>query len=210
MISINAMKSQLLQTGFLSVALAFHNYFKPAVCHLHRVGWHFISPLYIAEQYVIAYDYCMNKSTRGSAHVIIIVLIIVALVGVLGYMAWNAYKKAPVTNNVKSDGTKISYIDWSFDGSVWKPASTPPNCEQPLLIGAPMDVSKATSKLYPGQVRGTDFKPHGGLAVDTAASTSLNVYAIRDAYLFRGSRYIENDVIQYLLCLLYTSPSPRA
>lgn len=89
-------------------------------------------------------------------------------------------------------------LEWRFDGE-WKAAWNAPACEDPLTIGAPIDMKRATSKLYPGQVRGTDFKPHGGLSIDNAENTRVDVYAVRDAKLKYAARYRENDVEQYLL-----------
>lgn len=89
--------------------------------------------------------------------------------------------------------------EWRFDGDKWIAPKDAPACEDPLRIIAPMDVKRATSKLYPGQVRGTDFKPHGGLAIDTTPDTRVDIYAIRDAHLVRGSFYVENGVDTYLL-----------
>lgn len=89
--------------------------------------------------------------------------------------------------------------EWRFEGDKWIAPKDAPACEDPLKIIAPMDMKRATSKLYPGQVRGTDFKPHGGLAIDDAPNTQVNIYAIRDAYLVRGSYYIENGADTYLL-----------
>lgn len=87
---------------------------------------------------------------------------------------------------------------WRFDGEKWLAAWNVPACEDPLAIGAPMDMQRATSKLYPGQVRGS-FKPHGGLAIDDATDTTVTLYAVRDAKLVDAARYIENGVEQILL-----------
>ena len=89
--------------------------------------------------------------------------------------------------------------EWRYEADQWIKPRNAPACEDPLTIAAPMDMKRATSKLYPGQVRGTDFKPHGGLAIDDAPNTRVDIYAIRDASLVRASYYTENGVDTYLL-----------
>lgn len=69
------------------------------------------------------------------------------------------------------------------------------NC--PTLL-SPVDVTKVTSVLYPGQVRGGDYKPHGGFRVDNATDNLIDVLAPIDAKVALGSRYIEQGELQYL------------
>lgn len=88
---------------------------------------------------------------------------------------------------------------WQWDGDAWRVAGNAPACEDPLAIGAPIDMTRVSSRLYPGQVRGTDFKPHGGLAIDDATDTAATIYAIRDARLVRVAHYLQDGTEQYLL-----------
>src|SRR3989344_4389817 len=76
---------------------------------------------------------------------------------------------------------------------------TASRCPDPLVLEAPVDVRKATSILYPGQVRGGDFPRHGGFRFDTATSNAVEVKAPIDSVLSAASRYIERGEVQYLL-----------
>lgn len=89
-------------------------------------------------------------------------------------------------------------VTWTFDASGWRSSGAPPTCPTPLL-GAPVNLTQATSVLYPGQVRGGDYKSHGGLRFDRPGQTNaVAVVAAMDATVYRGVRYIEADTIQYL------------
>lgn len=59
-------------------------------------------------------------------------------------------------------------VRWDYRDGGWKPTGTPPACPEPLVLQAPLDLDIASSVLYPGQVRGGDFKPHGGFRTDGA------------------------------------------
>ena len=61
------------------------------------------------------------------------------------------------------------------------------------------DLSLATSVLYPGQLRGNDYKAHGGLRFDNSQGHEITVKVPLEAKLTSGSRYIEQGEIQYLL-----------
>lgn len=63
---------------------------------------------------------------------------------------------------------------------------------------SPSDLSLVTSVLYPGQVRGTDYKPHGGFRFDNTPDNAITIKAPYDAYITQASRYIETGNIQYL------------
>lgn len=128
----------------------------------------------------------IHKLNQDGSHLLAVVLVILVVI-VIAAVGWFVFNK-----------TKGSSWEWTFNGQTWDKPSGAPECEQPLQIGSPMDVKLATSKLYPGEVRGTDFKPHGGLGIDDAPDNNVDIYAIRDAYLYQGSRYIENGVEQFM------------
>ncbi len=74
---------------------------------------------------------------------------------------------------------------------------TTPSSQCPALL-TPVDVSLVTSVLYPGQIRGGDYKPHGGFRLDNATTNLVEVTAPLDAKVIDGSRYIEQGEIQYM------------
>lgn len=73
-----------------------------------------------------------------------------------------------------------------------------PPCPDPLIIKTPVDLSKVTAILYPGQERGGNFKPHGGFRFDHSKSEEIAVKAALDGYITDASRYIEMGEAQYM------------
>lgn len=78
-----------------------------------------------------------------------------------------------------------------------KQAPETSQCPKSLVFTTPVDINLVTSVLYPGQVRGGDFKPHGGFRFDNSTN-EITVRAPFDAKITSASRYIENGKIQYL------------
>jgi len=90
-------------------------------------------------------------------------------------------------------------VTWRQTDDGWSPSGKPPDCPNPLRILAPVDISKVTSVLYPGQSRGGNYKPHGGFAFDDNPDQAVDVVAPLTGMAVRGSRYIEGGNIQYML-----------
>ncbi|MDP3941632.1 MAG: hypothetical protein Q8Q49_04980 [bacterium] len=71
-------------------------------------------------------------------------------------------------------------------------------CPEPFVFQMPVDLRKATSILYPGQLRGGDYKPHGGFRFDNSRPDEIQVIAPYDAQVIAGARYPANTgEIQY-------------
>lgn len=121
-----------------------------------------------------------------------IVIVVVIAVAAVGIITWRKQ------NTGQTGCCALDPPQWSFDGQTWKSDQTPPQCKEPLAIASPVDTSQLTNILYPGQVRGGDFKPHGGLGIEGAMTNTLEVRTVLDSYLYRGSRYIEQGETQYL------------
>jgi len=78
------------------------------------------------------------------------------------------------------------------------PAASPQSaCPTPLLK-TPVDLSRVTSILYPGQERGGNYKSHGGFGFDNATDNSVTVKIPLDGKITRVVRYRENGEVQYL------------
>ena len=83
------------------------------------------------------------------------------------------------------------------------PASPSPSatqvsaCPTPLLQ-TPVDLSKVTSILYPGQERGGNYKAHGGFGFDNATDNLVTVKIPLNGKVTRVVRYKELGEIQYL------------
>ena len=72
-----------------------------------------------------------------------------------------------------------------------------PSCPTPLLQ-TPVDLSKVTSILYPGQERGGDYKAHGGFGFDNATDNLVTVTIPLSGKITSVVRYREIGEIQYL------------
>ena len=111
---------------------------------------------------------------------IIEVLIVVVVLGAIGLAGWKVYGSKNEGNSLTSSSEKSA-------------------CPAQPMLASPADLSLATSVLYPGQLRGNDYKAHGGLRFDNSQSHEITVKIPMNAKLTSGSRYIEQGEIQYLL-----------
>lgn len=71
-------------------------------------------------------------------------------------------------------------------------------CPDLFVFSLPIDITKVTSILYPGQVRGGDYKAHGGFRFDNSIPSEIIVTAPIDAKVIAGARYpVYTGDIQY-------------
>lgn len=138
---------------------------------------------------------------RESGFNFIVVIILAALV-IGGLVVWRLWPEpapdmTPGKNTLPADLVDADAV-WSFNGEEWLPDDLPQRCADPFTVKSPADVSLASSVLYPGQTRGGDYKPHGGLRFDGKKNQDITVRAPFDAKLISGSRYIEAGEVQYL------------
>jgi hypothetical protein len=150
----------------------------------------------------------MNRTEKGfTVFEIVLVLVIVGLLGTFGWYLFVRNKEnqqtatiQPPTGQQSPETETNKYVRWEWRGEEWAPSSDAPTCSEPYIINSPMDAAKATSVLYPGQVRGGDFKPHGGIGVENSTTgNEVDVVATTSFYLYRGSRYIENGDLQHMV-----------
>lgn len=88
-------------------------------------------------------------------------------------------------------------VTWNFNGSAWAASGTAPACPSPLNLSLPVDLSRVTSILYPGQTRG-EYKPHGGFRFDQPGQANdVAVTVPMASTIFRGARYLVGGEIQY-------------
>ena len=98
----------------------------------------------------------------------------------------------------------IGAVRWAFDDDAWRASGTPPECPSPLTFATPADFSRATSVLYPGQIRGNAYRPHGGLRFDAPGETgNVAVVAPMDGSVSRGARYLEGGALQYTFDIVH-------
>ncbi len=122
----------------------------------------------------------------------------------LGYRGLDGvlhYSPAPFSLNVNTNPQSAS-SSWFFNGTAWQSNGAAADCPSPLLQ-PPLDLSKVTSILYPGQTRGGDYKAHGGFRLDGAGQANqITVVSAIAGTVIRGVRYIEQGVVQYLFDII--------
>jgi hypothetical protein len=90
-------------------------------------------------------------------------------------------------------------VTWNYDRDEfrWWASEKPPACPEPLVLQAPVDLDLVTSILYPGQMRGGDFKPHGGFRTD-GTDGPVEVTAPLEGYVWRVAKFNDSAGIHYM------------
>ena len=133
---------------------------------------------------------------------VVVLLVISALAGCGG--GGSSSQTAPSPTPTDPGGTPTVpppavAVRWQFDGSNWTATGTPPACPTPLTFTTPVDLSRVTSILYPGQLRGGYYKPHGGFRLDGSDETGVvNIVAPMDATITRAAQYLGDGELQFL------------
>lgn len=136
----------------------------------------------------------MLKKLNQSGFVAVLEIFLVILVfGIIAFVGMKMFGGS-------GSGDLANDITWSFDGDEWQASGTPPQCPEPLLL-TPVDMTKVTAILYPGQYRGEDYKAHGGFRFKDGAN-SQTVKIPLDATIYTASRYIEGNEVQYFFTMI--------
>lgn len=101
------------------------------------------------------------------------------------------------SSNKKSSAYDTN-VSWQYMADGWEAVGSAPDCPKPFEFKSPVDLTKVTAILYPGQTRGGNYKPHGGFLFNGAANNEVTVTVPYDAQVVEGSRYIEAGETQYL------------
>ena len=110
------------------------------------------------------------------------------------YTCIKSGKKYVWSKGVSTKGTSPTAPASSSSSAGATPTSS---CPTPLLQ-TPVDLSKVTSILYPGQERGGNYKAHGGFGFDKATDNLVTVTIPLNGKVNRVVRYREMGEIQYL------------
>jgi hypothetical protein len=103
----------------------------------------------------------------------------------------------PSQEGSSPSGAGAEQVRWELTGEGWKAVGgTPPACADPIVLTTPVDLAKATSILYPGQVRG-EYKPHGGFRFDGVPNEDIDVVSPITGVLYRGTRLLVGGELQY-------------
>lgn len=129
-----------------------------------------------------------KHNESGVAHIVLIGAALV--IAVAGLTAYRVVSKEKEYNTTQGTSRQQS----SYDGSSQANSAA---CIDNPTIKLPVDISTVESILYPGQVRGGNYKPHGGFRLNSP-DNSTSVTLPLDAKLIAGARYIEAGEVQYM------------
>lgn len=127
----------------------------------------------------------MVKKQAGFGHLFIILAIVV-----LAAIGLTAVKV--MSHNNKTAGSPQSAA------SQPQASQSSSNCSITPTLQTPVNLSKVSSILYPGQYRGNQYKAHGGFRFDGYKPSDITVKAPLDAQIERASRYNESGEVQIL------------
>ncbi len=137
----------------------------------------------------------MKKHQNGfSVLVVPAIIVILGVIGFAGYKVLAGDKKKDdfKPNSSQSQISSPSSKDdkgliWQQTANGWQAMEKAPDCPAQPMLKAPADLSKVTSVLYPGQMRGM-YKPHGGLRFDDTKDNKVTVTVPFDGYIVKGTR----------------------
>ena len=134
-----------------------------------------------------------------------IIFIVIIILGVGSFFIFGDKETESVLENDMGNDSaqtgELAEVVWMFDqeSREWRVSGMPPECPEPLIFPSPGDASLASGILYPGQIRGGDYKPHGGIRFDNLENNEVDVYAPMNGSLFKAARHLESGEVQYSL-----------
>lgn len=143
-----------------------------------------------------------DSGEDGNIIPIIVIVLIVVMLGVVVYVFLNRNNTVETSGNrgtnQESNNSGSNIVRWEIasDGQ-YHASSTPPSCPALPMLAMPVDISRVVSVLYPGQYRGGNYKPHGGLRF-ADGDNNIDVKLPMDASVVDGSRYLVDGEVQYL------------
>lgn len=147
-----------------------------------------------------------KRSRRLQAATAIVVVLL--LLGVV-YLRSNQPSDTPTDkntqNNSADDTVKEEPVKWAFNEKTMEwftQSGKATTCKDPFIFDkSPVDLSKIMAIGMPGQYRGYNYKPHGGLRLTSPDDGKIDVVMPTDATLVGLTRYYEGNPaeIQYLL-----------
>jgi hypothetical protein len=129
----------------------------------------------------------------------ITIFIALFFVFILELVNKNDIKEIDFVNDETIQKNEKNDVVWQFNGNSWQSLGDTSKCNNIISLIPPVDFTKVSSLLFPGQIRGNDFKGHGGFRFDGLKDNNVNVVMPIDAKLIRGSMYEESGEVQYML-----------
>lgn len=104
------------------------------------------------------------------------------------------------TPGISNSKSALDY--WEQDMVGWKAKGTPPNCPEPSEFTSFTNVSKATSVLYPGQMRSVGYEPTAGFRFDGIPNNEITITSPVDGEIIQAARFIVQGDMQYVFDIL--------
>ncbi|MEO6729096.1 MAG: hypothetical protein ABIM99_04190 [Candidatus Dojkabacteria bacterium] len=147
------------------------------------------------------------SNKKIAAIVITLIILIVSCVGITIFILMRNTNPPSNTavlqtnkenqQTTKPEQTQSNQLQWKLGENGYVAEGNPPACTEPIILTSPVNLSDATSILYPGQTRGGNYKPHGGVRFDNNTSNVQTVSIPADAFLVAGTRFLAEGEIQY-------------
>lgn len=91
---------------------------------------------------------------------------------------------------------------WAQDQYGWRAVGTPPQCPEPLELSSFVDVNKATSKLYPGQMRSVGYESTAGFRFDGLPNEAVTITVPLSGEVVQAARSLVEGEIQYVFDMI--------
>lgn len=130
----------------------------------------------------------MVTRNQSGFSVVIILLVIVVIAGI-GFAVYNSV-------SIKKDEGKTQQNSGANSPTPNTDKVAQNSCGNPPTIELPVASERIKSVLYPGQMRGNNFKPHGGFILNN--SNDAEVTLPLPAKVVDGVRYNEMGEVQYM------------
>lgn len=123
---------------------------------------------------------------------IVIGILIIILLGVFFFLISRQNRNNSLGNS----------LGWKLDENGWKAIGNPPPCEEPLRLEPITDISKATSVLYPGQMRSVGYENTAGFRFDKQSNNDITVRAPTDGMVVQAARFLVDGQLQYVIDIM--------
>lgn len=132
----------------------------------------------------------MKNNQDGFTHVVLVIVVIILfiIIGLGGYLLFGMSGTQKVVIATVNEQNSTQLPDQETENT---------ECEAKPILPLPVDKTFIESVLYPGQLRGGDYKAHGGFRLNTPTTTAT-IYLPVEASVIAVARYLEQGEIQYL------------
>ena len=131
----------------------------------------------------------MKHENGFSSVALVCAVVVIGVTGLVGYQVYRSSNRSADKSSSAVTANKQPSIRSDSQESKETCAGDP-------VVDLPVDKNRVQAILYPGQVRGNNFKPHGGFRL--TGGNNVNITLPLDAKVIDGVRYRESGEIQYM------------